>query len=162
MRFCGLLLLVLMMLTPVLAAEKETSAPSGPIEVTSDRMDADRQKGEVLFSGHVVAKRGTMTIYAARLTLYLVKEGTEQAIDRLVAEEDVRLVDGERIATAKRLDYDQKTEKMLLTGNAEVHQGGNLVMGEEIELFLKEDRSVVKGGEGGRVRAVFKPAKENP
>ena len=49
---------------------------------------------------------------------------------------------------------------MTLIGNAEIHQGGNMVAGEKIELFVREDRSLVKSGKDGRVRAVFLPEQE--
>ena len=163
MRYCGLLLLLLLMTGPGVAAEKESqAAPDGPIEVTSQQMEADQQGGKVHFSGKVVGKRGDMTIYANHLTLFFVETDGSRIIERLEAEGSVRVVDGNRVATAQKLLYLQVSEKMTLSGNAEIHQGGNLVAGDEIVLFLREDRSMVKSGKDGRVRAVFLPAQEKP
>jgi lipopolysaccharide export system protein LptA len=159
MNFCSWLLLLLLVVPPVFAEETQSPA-EGPIEVTSQRMESDQQAGKVLFVGEVVGKRGSMTIYAEQLALYFVEEDGQRNLDRIEAAGKVRVVDGERVATAERLDYLQASEKMTLSGNAEVHQGGNLVKGDEIEIFVREDRSLVKSDKGGRVRAIFTPAKE--
>ena len=163
MKRCGWLLLLLLMTNPVLAVEEQSpAAADGPIEVTSQQMEADQQSGRVHFSGKVVGKRGDMTIYADQLTLFFVEIDAVRKVERLEAQGSVRVVDGERIATAQKLEYLQATEKMILSGDAEVHQGGNLVAGDEIVLFIRENRSLVKSGKDGRVRAVFLPAQEKP
>jgi len=160
---CSWLLFLLLMTTPVFAAkEQPLAAPDGPIEVTSQQMEADQQSGRVSFSGKVVAKRGDMTIYADLVNLFFVESDAKRKIDRLEAEGSVRVVDGERLATAQKLIYLQSTEQMTLIGDAEVHQGGNLVSGAEIVLFIRENRSLVKSGKDGRVKAVFLPAQEKP
>ena len=161
MNFCSWLLLLLLVVPPVFAEGTQPPVSAeGPIEVTSQRMESDQQTGKVLFIGDVVGKRGTMTIYADRMTLYFTEEAGKRRIDRLEATGKVRVVDGERVATAERLDYLQADEKMTLSGNAEVHQGGNLITGDEIEIFVREDRSSVKSDKGGRVKAIFTPAEE--
>ncbi len=158
-----LLLLFLLMTNSVQAAEdKAPTAPEGPIEVTSQQMEADQQSGTVHFTGKVVGKRGEMTIYADKLSLFFVEVDAVRKIERLEAEGSVRVVEGERVATAQKLQYFQATEKLVLLGDAEVHQGGNLIAGDEIVLFVREDRSLVKSGKDGRVRAVFLPAQEKP
>ena len=157
------LLLLLLMSSPALAVEeKPLSAPDGPIEVTSQQMETDQQKGEVFFSGKVVGKRGDMTIYADELTLFFVEIDGNRKIEHLEAEGGVRVVDGDRVATAQKLKYFQATEKIILNGKAVVHQGGNMVAGDEIVLFTRENRSLVKSGKDGRVRAVFLPNQEKP
>lgn len=164
MKFYGWLLISFILLaSPVVADEKNRQeAPAGPIEVTSQQMEADQLSGQVFFSGEVVAKRGTMTVYADNLTLFFVEIDGERKVERLAAKGSVRVVDGDRIATAEQLDYLQAEEKMTLTGDAEIHQGKNLVSGEEIVLFIRENRSLVKSGKDGRVKAIFLPQQESP
>jgi len=41
-----------------------------PLVVTSARMEADHQNRQIVFLGDVVVKRGGMTLYADRVTLY--------------------------------------------------------------------------------------------
>ena len=156
--WCGLLLMLYLSGVSLCACAEEVPAmPEGPIEVTSRQMEADQNSRQVVFTGDVVAKRGGMTVYAERLTLFFVEAGKERRIERLEGEGGVRVVDGQRVATAQHLDYLQAQEKMILTGDAQIHQGENLVAGEEIVLFLRDNRSLVKSGKDGRVRAVFLP-----
>ena len=49
---------------------------------------------------------------------------------------------------------------MVLIGNARVWQDENVVTGERITIYLAEDRSMVEGGAGGRVKGVFYPKRE--
>lgn len=161
--FCGLLsLLLLFPFCAVAATDQGQEVPAGKIEVTSLQMEADQQTGAVVFIGEVVAKRNDMTVYADRMTLYFVEQDAKRKIDHLDAEGQVRVVEGDRVATANRLYYVQREDKMTLVGDAEIHQGENLVSGEEIILFLKENRSFVKSGKEGRVKAVFLPLQEKP
>ena len=52
---------------------------------------------------------------------------------------------------------------VILIGNARVWRDDNVVTGERITMYLAEDRNVVDGGPGGRVRGVFYPkAQEQP
>ena len=159
--FVSLLLSLLVLVSPLYARAEEVPAmPDGPIEVISQQMEADQNSRQVVFTGDVVAKRGGMTVYAERLTLYFVEQDKERRIERLEAEGGVRVVDGQRVATGRHLDYFQADEKMILTGDAQIHQGENLVAGDEITLFLRDNRSLVKSGKDGRVRAVFLPQQE--
>lgn len=163
MRYGWMLLILMSLAAPLMAAtETGLTVPQGPIEITSQQMEADQQSGSVEFSGNVIAKRGTMTVYAERLTLHFVEAKGRREIERMEASGKVRVVDGDRIATAEHLDYLQAEEKMTLRGNAEIHQGENLVAGDEIVLFVRENRSLVKSSKDGRVRAVFLPRQETP
>ncbi|MDH3394247.1 MAG: hypothetical protein OEL66_09570, partial [Desulfobulbaceae bacterium] len=63
----------------------------------------------------------------------------------------------DRTATADRAIYRQQVGTMELIGNATVHQGQNKVTGDEITVYLQEDRSVVKSHDNGRVRAILFP-----
>ena len=161
MKIYSLLLLALFISAPAMAAERgPITAPESPVEVTSQQMEADQQSGKVLFSGNVVGKQGNMTIYADTLTLFFVELEGGRKIDHLEAEGSVRVVDGDRVATAQKLVYSQATEQMTLKGEVEIHQAGNLVAGDEIVLYILEDRSLVKSGKDGRVKAVFLPPQE--
>ena len=62
-----------------------------------------------------------------------------------------------KIGTAKRAEYYDAEQRVVLVGNARVWQEDNVVTGERITIFLAEDRSVVEGGKQERVKAVFYP-----
>ena len=62
-----------------------------------------------------------------------------------------------RIGTAKRAEYYDAEQRVVLIGNARVWRDDNVVTGERITIYLAEDRSVVEGGKQERVKAVFYP-----
>lgn len=140
------------------ATELPEPAGRGPIDVTADRLDVDEQNGTAVFIGQVVATQGDMTVYADKLVVRRDQK-TEQ-VEKIEASGGVRVVQQDRIATAQQAVFYQLEEKLILNGAAEIRQGQNMVSGEEIVFFLKDNRSLVKSGEDGRVRAVFFPEQE--
>lgn len=163
MRKCLLLVSILTLLwtTPgwvAAAGDAADEVSQGPLEVTATRLDVDEQQGTAVFSGEVVAKRGDMTLYAETLTIYRV--GQTDQIDRIEASGGVRIVQQDRVGTSQRAVFHQQEERLVLSGNAMIQQGQNQVAGDEIVLFTRENRSLVKSGEDGRVRAVFFPEQE--
>lgn len=165
MRRCWILCAGLLLLTGAAMAAPSgfpRSASKEPVEVTADRLEADDVAKSLIFIGHAVAKQGDVTINSDRLTVYYAAQGGAAQggdIDRIVAEGNVRIVQGSRQATANRAVYFRAEERMSLTGSPKVTEGTNSVQGTEIVLYLKENRSVVIGGQSGRVNAVFQPQK---
>lgn len=153
--FC--LLWGLLLAVPVGAAEKLPQPSTLPIEVTAQQLEADQQQRKAVFSGDVVAKQGDITLYSEKLIVYSLPE--EDRVDRLEALGHVRVVQLDRVATAERAIYRQQQETLELYGQAEVQQGQNRVSGDEITVYLRENRSVVKS-DGGRVKAVLFPQKK--
>jgi len=131
-----------------------------PINVTADRLDADDVARKVMFLGNVVARQGEVSIYADRLTLFYGGENRE--IERVEADGDVRIVQGNRVATGQKGTLYRAEGRVVLTGSARVHQGEDFVEGDEIIVLLNEEKSIVQGREGGRVNAVFHPKEERP
>jgi lipopolysaccharide export system protein LptA len=162
-----LILLILLQLTSSgqLLAQDSTVAPGAfasdqPIEIVADRLEGDQHLGNVKFFGNVAAKQGDVTIYAEEFDIYYQPDSRE--MEKIIARTGVRIVQGERIATAELAVYYNQQGKIVLTGSPKVHQGQDLVAGDEITVFLNEERSVVTGKEGGRVNAVFHPQGEKP
>ena len=150
----------------LLLADTVTAAPlplpaassREPVEISADRLEADDLAKTLVFIGHAVAKQGEITISGDRLTIHYPPEGGD--VEQIVAEGNVRIVQGERVATGQRGEYFRAEERVVLTGSPRVSEGANSVQGHEITLFLRENRSVVKGGADGRVNAVFQPQGE--
>jgi lipopolysaccharide export system protein LptA len=124
-----------------------------PVEISADRMEADDVAKALVFIGHAVARQGDVTINGDRLTIHYAAKGGD--VERIVAEGNVRIVQQERVATGDRAEYFRAEERMVMTGSPKVSEGSSSVEGQEIILYLKENRSVVKSGQGGRVNAVF-------
>jgi lipopolysaccharide export system protein LptA len=127
-----------------------------PITVDADLMERFGREGLVVFSGNVIARQGASVQYADRMEVYLDESGNR--IVRTVSTGAVRVVTRDcRTGTAKRAEYFDLEQRLVLSGGARVWQDDNVVSGETITIFLSQDRSVVQGGSRDRVKAVFHP-----
>lgn len=147
---------------PAKAAEEDlTERSQAPVTVTADRLEADEAAGSVVFIGNAVAVQEDVTIHADRLTILSAPDTRE--IERVIAEGRVRILQQGRQAESEKAVFDRTEETITLTGTPRLREGQNIVEGEEIVLLLDERRSIVRGGAGGRVNAVFQPpTKERP
>ncbi|WP_321531975.1 lipopolysaccharide transport periplasmic protein LptA [uncultured Desulfuromonas sp.] len=148
--------IVLVGLSPAMAEPEMEHDASQPIHVTSQRLEANDAKGFFIFTGEVQAQQGDVTIYAQKMTIYY-SDGEQKQVDRVVAEQDVRIVQLNRVATGQKAIFWQKDGRVELTGDPRVVQGENVVEGEKIIVYLNDSRSIVEGGKQGRVKAVFVP-----
>jgi len=125
----------------------------GPIHITSDRMEADYGKRIITFSGDVVAKRGEFTLQSRVLKVFLEKEG--EGIERLVAEGEVHIDQGERRAVCSKATYYYKEGKVVLEGHPMVWQGDDRLRGWRIIFFVNEDKAIAEGKGEERVRLII-------
>lgn len=144
-------------------APAQTPAPgrkandrSQPVTVDADRMERFGKEGLVVFTGNVVARQSNSVQYADRMEVYLDERGDR--LLRAVSTGSVRIITSDcRTGTARRAEYDDLEQRVVLLGNARVWQDDNVVSGESITIYLSQDRSIVQGGRQERVKAVFYP-----
>jgi len=142
------------------AQERSGESPrelgSRPIDVSADSLSADSARNTVTFEGNVVARQADVTLYADRIQADYSREAG--AIDRIEAEGNVRFVQEGREARAPRATFYNFEQRVVLSGGAELREGENTLLGETVTIFIRENRSVATGGEGGgRVKAVITP-----
>lgn len=155
----------MIVVTGLLLATAAFAAPPGfagkggrePIDITADRLEADDAARAVVFIGNALARQGALTLQSDRLTIRYLESGE---LERIIGEGQVRIVKEGRVATGQRVEFFNADQRVVLTGNPQVSDGRSTVRGEEITLFLKENRSVVKGGASDRVNAVFQTGPE--
>ena len=162
------LLLLISLLPSAFAAPVGKASPalsalgkeSLPIHIVSDRLEADDMARKVKFIGHVIVRRGDVTLYAHEvLVTYLQGKGEGKGdIEEIIATGEVRIIQNERIATAARATLYQKEGKIVLNGSARLLQGKDSVEGEEITVLINEEKSIIKAQPGGRVNAIFHPS----
>jgi lipopolysaccharide export system protein LptA len=132
---------------------------NAPIVIDADRMEAFKREGLVVFTGNVIAKQENSVQTADRMEVYLDDKG--ERVLRIISTGNVKIVTEDcRTGTARRAEYYDDGQRLLLLGNAKVWQEENVVTGEEIEILLAEDRSTVKGSGPERVKSVFYPKRE--
>ena len=153
--FMMLGVLLACLVSPLAAQNLPVDRTSEPVQVTADRMDADDAAQTLVFAGNAVARQGDISIASDRLTIAYLADGRQ--MKEIIAEGNVKVTQGERVATGQRAVYDSLEQKIVLSGAPVVAEGPNSVSGDEIVLFLDGRRSLVKGGPDGRVKAVFQP-----
>ena len=127
---------------------------SQPVTVDSDRMERFGKESLIIFTGNVVARQNNSVQYADRTEVYLDEKGDK--ILRTVSTGNVRIVTRDcKTGTAKRAEYFDLEQRVVLIGDARVWQDDNVVTGDTITIFLAQDRNVVMGGKQERVKAVF-------
>jgi len=129
-----------------------------PVNITSDRMVADNRNRAVNFLGNVVAKREDMIIFSDQLTAIYTEDGK---IEKIISRGNVKINQTDRIATCQEATFFQLRQQIIMTGKPKVWQGKNIITGDKIIIFVKEDRVEVegekKGEKQGRVNAIIYP-----
>jgi lipopolysaccharide export system protein LptA len=168
-----MLMVVALLLFPVSApaqAQKKLKMDkSQPIDIQSDRLDAYQEKRAVIFSGNAVATQGVRTIKADRLLIYYKDRpgatekkdiqgmGAVGDLERLEAQGHVTITEPNRIVTGDHAVFYYDLQKIIMTGNAVMREGKNIIRGGKIIVLLDEDRGIVEGSESKRVTATIYP-----
>lgn len=139
-----------------------------PIIIKSNTLEVNEAMKVVTFAGEVNAKNKDFVMDCQKMVVHYKNrpskdnaEQVETTIDRIIATGHVNInrVQG-GTATANEAVYYLQEEKIVLTDNPVVKQGNDVVEGDRITIFLKENRSVVESGKDKRVRAVIFPKRE--
>lgn len=136
-----------------------------PVEVEADSFHLDDAKKITTYKGDVVVTQGSMEIKADTVTIY----GREGTTDRVLAfgnpvkfkqqpDGNAQLTRGEGL----KFEYLVTKDTLILTKNAVLWQGGNVLKSERIVYDSK--RATVKAGEKstnkGRVKVTLEPQKK--
>ena len=158
-------LLISMLLPGFASAQDEKLA--GKTEIRSQKMTYSHKKGKVEFSGDVHVLRPDMQIWSQKLTIYFAEDAEAQKgqtvsrgfgqgkVQKIVAEDKVRIEQEERIGECEIAVYDVGKEVLRLEGSPVLKEGKNKISGKVIKLYLKENRSEIIGGQKGQVEALF-------
>ncbi len=160
-RVCVLLSLVLFNFSPAWSSEKQ------PLKINSNKLSYLQENKLIVFEGEVKADNGEMELEANRLEVYLKDapqnedlSPEEQKIEKIIAIGDVLITKEGRKAKCGRAIYYPAEDKVRLEGNPSIWQDKNVIKGETILFFLKNNAVQVLGNSKKRVEAVFYPKKE--
>jgi lipopolysaccharide export system protein LptA len=173
--FFSLCLALTLCCASVAWSQKDLST-SAPILIEADRMETSQEKSVVVFSGHVRANQSDLIINAEAMTVHYTgtevqpnsttdvpAEDLSRQIDKITARDNVKIVQGDWVATGDTMDFNADKRIVILSGNAKAWQDQNMVSGEKIILYLNEGRSVVERStvEGERVKAFIYPGSQD-
>ena len=168
--FGGLLLLLLTTNGQTASPPKE---PELPLSITSKSMVARQVDRLVIFEGDVVLSKGEFKLTTDRLEVTMAPTSSEgelgkkreksvfevsrgkEGISLIEAIGNVQIVQGDRHGKSERAVYDQKDEKVILTGHPEVWEKDYRVSGKKMIFFLREQKNVVEEG-----KAIVYPQQE--
>ncbi|MGA8005361.1 MAG: lipopolysaccharide transport periplasmic protein LptA [Burkholderiales bacterium] len=153
-------------------AYAEKADKDKPTEIESNRMTSDEARRMSIFDGNVVLTKGTLVVHADRLVVRQDADGFQhvtatgnpvrfrQRADSKDGKEGA-WIEGE----AKRMEFDEREDKLELFDDARVSRDKDVVRGNFISLDQRSGFYSVTGGADapqGRVRAVLQPKTEPP
>jgi len=140
----SLIFMLFLLLACNLFAEEKKDSPE-PIIITSQSLINDNRAKTATFEGNVVAKRGDATLLANKMIVYYEDEQKGGNIKLIEAIGNIKLIRGDRTITShKATYYPEPEERVVFTGEPRATDGKNLVTGEKITYFMKDDRSLVE------------------
>jgi lipopolysaccharide export system protein LptA len=132
---------------------------SGPIHIDAKLLEFDARTDVATFRGDVVTTQDDVVMHSAVLRVVFVPSegiGNLEQLQTVVAEGDVRITQGNRVARGERAEFDDAARTLVLSGKAVLVEGSNEIRGERVIVYLDEERSIVEGT-NSRVKAVLVP-----
>jgi lipopolysaccharide export system protein LptA len=140
----SLLILASLFLAAAARTDNQEKGKREPMVITSRHMEADKLGDKVTFTGDVVLKKEGMTLYSDSMIVFydVPTKGVREieALGNVVVRKDGR------VALSNKASYFSREEKIVLTGDARIIENENQLGGERITLFMRDDRSIVEGG----------------
>lgn len=131
---------------------QDCEGPAQALDVTSERMTFDSQTHTFIFEDNVHIRQCGWVMHCDRLQV--ANDAKGERIERIVATGNVQFQQGKRHGSAARAEYVDTEQKLVLTGSPRAWdtESHDELTGEEIVVFLQEDKIVVKGA-----RVLFHP-----
>jgi lipopolysaccharide export system protein LptA len=151
----------------------------GPVRIDSDSLELDYKASMVTYTGNVHVAQGDVNMTSDKLSITYDPNAVRrpdqaeapkpksaagndaERIKQIVAEGNVKIRQGNRLAEGQRAVFDQAKQTVVLSDGAVLHDGPNQVAGERVIVYLQEERSVVESGSRSRVKAVLYPGKDD-
>jgi lipopolysaccharide export system protein LptA len=147
-------------MSPAKAKGGEGRGFTQPLRITSQQLEADNKNRIITFRGKVEARQGELTIWADLAQVFYEKKEEGNEIREIVATGNVKVQEGDRLATGQKAVFVNGEQKITLTGEPKVWQGKDMVSGERIIVFLEEEKSLVESGPDRRVEVILHPQGE--
>jgi lipopolysaccharide export system protein LptA len=108
-----------------------------PVEITSEKLSVDLLENKITFSGQVLVRQGARVIYADTLDASYSKEGE---LLNILATGHVKMTSADSFAVGENLFFSSDKQTVRLWGNPRLIQGRQMILGEEMIFYIKEDR----------------------
>ena len=129
---------------PLLPGKGGKGGESGsdqPLRITSQQLEADNKNQLIIFTRQRGGQaRGDMTIYADVAQVYYEKKEEGNEVREIVATGNVKIQQGDQVATGQKAVFVNSEQKIILTGQPKVWQGKDMVSGEKIIVLWRKIR----------------------
>ncbi|MGL4635249.1 MAG: LptA/OstA family protein [Beijerinckiaceae bacterium] len=154
-----------------------------PIRIDANKLEVFDKEQKAIYSGDVIAVRGTTTTRASTMTIFYDNKKTgnaklgagavrsanggaaaaqDGALKRIEFKGPVSVVNGTQTATANEMIYDALAKKVFLKGNAIVADGLNVQQGESMVYNTETSIATITSPvPGGRVKGIFTPGSQD-
>lgn len=147
-------LVVLVLIFSVSFAQiNKTENKKEPVVINADKLEYYNKEKVAVYSGNVDVKKGNFNLKADTVKIYLDEKGD---VSRIYAVGNVYFQQENKWGKSKEAEYYKDKNLIILKNNAEVHQGKNVVEGDEIYYYIDEEKAVATS-KGSRVRSVLFP-----
>ncbi|HYV49378.1 MAG TPA: LptA/OstA family protein [Myxococcaceae bacterium] len=121
-----------------LAAPDGGAAPAlkNPVSVTADKLQVLNKQRQAIYTGHVVAVRGTTRIRCGRMVATYTQA---QEITRIECTGGAEVEDHDRWARGDLAVYETATGVIEMTGDPQARQGPNTMSGDRVLMDLSKD-----------------------
>ncbi len=134
-----------------------------PIRIDSDTLEFDARNDVAVFRGGVVASQDNVVMRSTVLRVIFAPtndaSGRADRLQSVVAEGEVEVQQGERLARGERAEFNDAERTVVLSGGAVLQDGPSEVRGDRVIVYLDEERSVVEGT-NTRVKAILIPERK--
>ena len=135
------------------------------IRITSDKLEAEVNAGEIEFVGNVKAARADALITSDRLKIIYDPETIKKTgdikgvtIKKIIANGHVKIVTDNIIAETDRAEYTIISKVLVLLGEqSKVSQGGHSITGPKFTLYRSEGKLIVESSREKRIKAILQP-----
>ena len=124
-----------------------------PINITSDRLEANNKEKTITFIGNVVTKQEDMTIYGDKVVAIYSEESKE--IENVITTGNVKITKEDRVATCRKAVFNNIDKTVVLTEDPKVWQGKDFISGDKMTFLIEEDKIIVEGS----VKGIITPKK---
>ena len=131
-----------------------------PLDVDAKSIDVLDAKGQAVWSGDVHITQGDMKLDADTVTVFYsrAKKGGDPVIDRLDAQNNVKLVTPSETATGRYGIYDVGRKTVTLVGAVTLSHGDSVLHGQRLAIDLDSGRSRLDGASTGAAATPGAPA----
>lgn len=153
--------LIALLLTLSTAAAALPEDRDQPITVNADNASFDERAGRAVYTGNVILTQGALRIEAARLTAVLINGQVDSMTatgSPAIFADTPNVEQGPVKGIASTIDWTLTDQIMVLTGDAELTQSTNTVIGESV--IYRQAKGTLEAssqGSGERVQMTLTP-----